>query len=92
MQNTPDNDSRSPPQSGGVITRAQSGPGNDTALPSLTGGFGAVMEKEHDLRPAIEGSFGDLSRCHSAETDRSDETRGSPCRWATRCGTLRRQV
>ena len=47
MQNTPDSDSRSPPQFGGVVTRAQTGP-RDTAQP-LTSGL-QVIEKEHDSR------------------------------------------
>lgn len=70
MQNTTDSDSRSPPQFGGVITRAQSGPGNDTAEPSLTSGFGAVIEKEHDLQSATEESFGHVRGHRTTEIDR----------------------
>lgn len=70
MQNTPDSDSRSPPQSGGVITRASTGPGNDTAQPSLTSGFGSVIEKEHGLQSATECSFGHVSGDHAADIDR----------------------
>lgn len=39
-------DSRSPPRSGGTVTR--SGP------PLLASGFGVLMEQEHDLKAAIE--------------------------------------
>jgi len=70
MQNSTDSNSRSSPQSGGVITRAESGPGNDTAQPSLTSGFGAVIEKEHNLQSATEGSFGNVSGHRSTEVDR----------------------
>jgi hypothetical protein len=70
MQNTPDSDSRSPPQFGGVVTRAQTGPRNNTAQPSLTSGFGAVIEKEHDLQAATEGSFGHVSGHRSTDVDR----------------------
>jgi hypothetical protein len=70
MQNTPDTDSRSPPSSGGVITRAQSGPGNDTAQPSLTSGFGAVIEKEQDLQSATRASVGHAVGHRTTEIDR----------------------
>jgi hypothetical protein len=70
MQDTPDRDSRSPPSSGGTITRAESGPGNRTAQPSLTSGFGAVIEKEYELQSATEGSFGQVSGEHPIELDR----------------------
>ena len=63
-------DSRSPPQSGGVVTRAPTGAQNDTAQPSLTSGFGAVIEKEHDLQSATEDSFGQQSGPHAADLDR----------------------
>lgn len=70
MKNYTDTDSHSPPQSGGVVTRAPTGTRNDTAQPSLTSGFGAVIEKEHDLQSATEESFGQLSGHHSANLDR----------------------
>jgi hypothetical protein len=70
MQNTTDNNSRSPPSTRGVVTRAQAGPGNDTAQPSLTSGFGAVIEKEYDLLTATEGSFDHVTGGHAAEIDR----------------------
>jgi hypothetical protein len=70
MHNTPVSDSRSPLQSGGVITRAQAGASNDTAQPSLTSGFGSVLEKEHDLQTATEGSFGHVRGNRTAEIDR----------------------
>jgi hypothetical protein len=70
MQTTLDTDSRPPPSSGGVITRAPSGPGNDTAQPSLTSGFGAVIEKEQDLQSATRASVGHVGGHHPAEIDR----------------------
>lgn len=70
MQHTTDNDSRSPPQFGGVTTRAPTGSLNDTAQPSLISGFGAVIEKERDLQTATEGSFGQVTGNHSAEIGR----------------------
>lgn len=69
MQNRSDSDSRSPPQSGGVVTRAQTDPQNNTAQPALTSGFGAVIEKEHDLQNATEGSLGHVSGQHATEID-----------------------
>lgn len=70
MKNYTNTDSRSPPQSGGVVTRAPTGARNDTAQPSLTSGFGAVIEKERDLQSATEGSFGLVRGPHSADLDR----------------------
>lgn len=69
MKNFPDSDTRSPPRSG-VVTRAPIGARNDTAQPALTSGFGAVIEKEHDLQSAIERSFGQTGGEHSADLDR----------------------
>lgn len=63
-------DSRSPPHSGGIITRAQTDRQNDTAQPPLTSGFGAVIEKEHDLKSATEGSLGHVNGEHATELDR----------------------
>lgn len=70
MQYITDSDSRSPPPSGGIVTRAQSDAQNTTARPPLTSGFGAVIEKEHDLQTAIEGSVGQVSGAHAVEIDR----------------------
>ena len=70
MKKYTETDSRSPPQSGGVITRAPTSAGNDTAQPPLTSGFGAVIEKELDLRSATEESFGQMTGAHSADLDR----------------------
>jgi hypothetical protein len=70
MNNYSETDSRSPPQSGGVITRAPTGAGNDTAQPSVTSGFGAVIEKERDLQSATESSFGRAGGRHSVDLDR----------------------
>lgn len=70
MQSTNDSDSRSPPQSGGVVNRAPTGALNNTAQPSLTSGFGAVLEKEHDLQTATEGSSRFLSGHQAREIDR----------------------
>lgn len=55
---------------GGMITRASSSASDDTAQPSLTSGFGAVLEKEQDLQSATEGSFGLLSGPHSTDLNR----------------------
>ena len=70
MQNITDSDSRSPPQTGGVVTRAQSDSANDTAQPSLTSGFGAVIQKEYDLRTATEESRGQVSGHRALDMDR----------------------
>jgi hypothetical protein len=73
MQNTPnmtDGDSRSPPQARGAVTRAQTDPENTTAQPPLTSGFGAVIEKEHALQNATEGSLGHRVGQHATELDR----------------------
>ena len=63
-------DSRSPPRPGSLVTRAQTDARNDTAQPPLTSGFGAVLEKERDLRSATEDSFGQASADHSTNVDR----------------------
>ena len=70
MKNTSDSDSRSPPESGSVVSRAQTDSHNDTAQPSLTSGFGAVIEKEHDLQGATERSLGRAGGRHVVELDR----------------------
>lgn len=70
MQYTPHIDSRSPPQSGGVVTRAQTDEQNNTAQPALTSGFGAVIEKEHDLQNVTEDSLGQVSGQHAVKIDR----------------------
>lgn len=69
MEKYTETDSRSPPRSGGVITRAPMGARNDTAQSPLTSGFGAVIGKEHDLRSATEESFGQMSGAHSVDLD-----------------------
>ena len=63
-------DAGSYPKLGGVVTRAVTGGQNDTAQPPLTSGFGAVIEKEHDLQAAMEGSFGQVAGEHSADINR----------------------
>jgi hypothetical protein len=70
MLNSTNTGSRSPAPSGGAITRASTDARNDSAQPSLTSGFGAVIEKEQDLRSATEGSFGRFNGPHSADLDR----------------------
>lgn len=70
MNDSTATDSRSSPQSGGVISRAPEGATNDTAQPSLTSGFGALIEKERELQSATESSFGRLTGYHAAELDR----------------------
>lgn len=70
MQRTTDSDSRSPPQSGGVVTRAQTDSENNTAQPPLTSGFGAVIQKEHDLHEVTENSLGHVGGRHAVEIDR----------------------
>lgn len=69
MQHT-NNDSRSPPQSGGAVARAQTDLQNTTAQPALTSGFGAVIEKEHALQDTTEGSLGHANGQHTTELDR----------------------
>lgn len=69
MQKT-NHDSRSPPQFGGAVTRAQTDPQNTTAQPALTSGFGAVIEKEHALQTATEGSLGHVNGQHATELNR----------------------
>lgn len=69
MQET-NNDSRSPPQSGRAVTRPQPDSQNTTAQPALTSGFGAVIEKEHALQNATEGSVGHVLGQHARDLDR----------------------
>lgn len=70
MKTFPEIDSRSPPQSGGLVTRALADARHDTAPPSLTSGFGTIIEKEHDLQSATESSFPQVIGHHSADLDR----------------------
>jgi hypothetical protein len=63
-------DSRSPPSSDRTITRATIGPARATAQPSLTSGFGSVMEQEHDLQSSTEGYLGAENGPHSNAIDR----------------------
>jgi len=70
MQNITRSDSRSPPPVGGRVTRAQNDSLNNTAQPPLTSGFGAVIEKEHDLQTTIEASFGPVENQPPAAIDR----------------------
>ena len=53
---------RSPPSSGGITTRAATGLPNDTAQPSLTSGFGAVIAKERELMAATTNHLGEANR------------------------------
>lgn len=69
MHNTTDTGS-SPPHSGRSVARAQADPHLPTAPSALTSGFGAVIEKEHDLQSATEGSLGHVSGQHATEIDR----------------------
>ncbi len=59
MQNTADSDSRSPPPAASLISQTSPSLGVDTTPPSLTSGFGTVIEKEHDLQVATLDSCGD---------------------------------
>lgn len=70
MHHPTHSDSRSFPPLGGVVTRALPGPRNDTAQPSLTSGFGAVIEKEEDLQTATEVSLGQASGDQAIAIDR----------------------
>lgn len=70
MNNSTRTDSRSPPRTGGATARASTGARDDASHPSLTSGFGAVIEKEHNLQSAIEDSFGQLSGHRSVDLDR----------------------
>jgi hypothetical protein len=70
MQNNPDSNSRSPPQFGGAVTRAQTDPENTTAEPALRSGFGAVIAKEHALQDATERSVGYIVGPHATRLDR----------------------
>lgn len=63
-------DSLSPCHSGGLVTRAQTDPQNDTAQPPLTSGFGAILEKEHALQTATVGSLGRVKGPRAVEIDR----------------------
>lgn len=58
MQNNPHRDTSS------------SSPHPDTAQPSLTSGFGAVIEKEQSLQGATEGALGCVGGAHAAQADR----------------------
>jgi hypothetical protein len=71
MHPSPKPDPRSPSSFGGTTTRAVPGADNDTAQPSLTSGFGAVMEKEHELQRATEGYLGEASGPRSADIERT---------------------
>lgn len=62
--------SQSPPATGGVTTRAETDPGHDTAQPSVTSGFGAVIEKERELRVATENSLRHVPGTNAEEIDR----------------------
>lgn len=70
MKNHTEGDSRSPPRRGGTVTRAPAGAQNDTAQPSLTSGFGTVIERERDLQRATEATLGQTRGRRSAELDR----------------------
>lgn len=70
MHDNTDSDSRSPPHSHSVVTRAQTDLENNTAQPALTSGFGTVLEKEHALRSTTEGSVGHVHGRHAKEIDR----------------------
>lgn len=62
--------SSSPPHPGGVVTRAPTDAQHDTAQPSVTSGFGAIIEKELTLQSATENSFGQRMGADSANLDR----------------------
>lgn len=70
MQISTPSDSCSPATPGGVTTRAAAGPHNDTAQPSLTSGFGAVIEKEHELQAATGGYLDEANGSRSATVAR----------------------
>lgn len=70
MQNPTERDLRSPPPSGGLITRAQSDLRNDTAQPPLASGFRAVIEKECVLLSATADALGKARGQHAADVDR----------------------
>lgn len=63
-------DSRSPPRSGGVTTRASTEAHDDTAQPAVTSGFGTVIEKEQMLLRTTEGCFGQYAGEHAAGLNR----------------------
>jgi hypothetical protein len=64
MDDSLSTDSRSP-STRGITTRADPGPNNNTAQPSLTSGFGAVMKHEYDIQSAttryLDGNDGPCS-------------------------------
>lgn len=62
--------SQSSPAAGGVTTRAETHSDHDTAQPSLTSGFGAVIEKERELRVATENSLRHVPGTNAEEIDR----------------------
>lgn len=70
MADTTGSDSRSLPRGPGETTRSPTKPGNQAPPPSLTSGYGAVIEKEHDLQSATEGSFGHVTGEHASDIDR----------------------
>lgn len=63
-------DSRSPPHTGGVTTRASTDAHDDTAQPSLMSGFREVIAKERALQSATQESLGQTGGPHSADLDR----------------------
>lgn len=54
----------------GTITRAEAGPDDQTAEPSLTSGFGAVLEHEHELKASVAGYIGTDESVHADAIDR----------------------
>lgn len=70
MKNSPESDCRIPARAGGVVRRAPAGARNDAVWASLTSGFGAVLEKEHELQSATESSFASTTGQRSADLDR----------------------
>ncbi|HVS52375.1 MAG TPA: hypothetical protein VHD62_08470 [Opitutaceae bacterium] len=52
------------------MSRAQTDLQNTTAQPALTSGFGAVIDKEHDLQTATEGLVGHVNGEHGTAIDR----------------------
>ena len=63
-------DSRSPFFFSGTTTRAATGPHDRSAQPPLTSGFGAVLEKEHELQSAIAGHLAPVSGPKADDLDR----------------------
>ena len=70
MKNIKNAYSHSLPGSGGAVARATAGVQDDSALPSLTSGFGAVIEKERELRNATDDSCGHVTGNHTLQVDR----------------------